>query len=124
MPKKILVVEDNLDMRTMVHLQLTLEGFSVVVAANGAEGLYMASIEKPDLIITDVTMPELDGIDMTKQLRAHPETKDIPILALTAYGDDITDEIIRAGANRGIKKPVHMDDLVYNVNELLEENKR
>jgi len=122
--KKILVVEDNQDMRSLIHFQLTLEGFSVVVASNGLEGIYMASIEKPDLIITDLSMPEMNGIEMTKQLKAQPETRDILILALTAHGDNLMDQVILAGANRAITKPVAMDELVDDVNELLNEAER
>lgn len=124
MPKKILVVEDNQDMRSLLHLQLTLEGFAVVVATNGLEGIYMASMEKPDLIITDISMPDMNGIEMTKQLRAQPETKAIPILALTAHGDNLMAQAIMAGASRAVNKPVAMDELIDDVNELLDESKR
>ncbi|HVG21667.1 MAG TPA: response regulator [Blastocatellia bacterium] len=64
MPKKILIVEDTLDTRELLHLYLTSEGFSVATASDGREGLYMARAESPDLIITDINMPEMDGISM------------------------------------------------------------
>ncbi|MEK6322287.1 MAG: response regulator [Acidobacteriota bacterium] len=69
MPKKILVVDDNLDTRELTHLHLTTEGFTVVAASDGREGLYMAGAELPDLIITDVSMPGLDGVEMVKQVQ-------------------------------------------------------
>ncbi|HYJ46376.1 MAG TPA: response regulator, partial [Pyrinomonadaceae bacterium] len=62
MSAKILVVEDNLDTRELIHLYLTGEGFNVITAADGREGLYLARAEKPNLIITDLNMPHLDGI--------------------------------------------------------------
>ena len=124
MPKKILVVEDNLDTREMIHLYLTLDGFTVVTAADGREGLYMARVEHPDLIITDINMPDLDGIKMIKQLRADPEFKDIPIIVLTAFGVEDRDSAIKAGANRGADKPLHFDSLIDDINELLNEHRR
>lgn len=100
MPKKILVVEDNLDSRELMHLHLSTEGFSVVIATNGREGLYMANAEHPDLIITDIEMPELNGLDLVKELRAQPETRNIPIIVLSALGSAEMDKAIRAGADR------------------------
>ena len=64
MAAKILVIEDTLDMREVLHLYLKSEGFDVVVASDGREGLYMARAEKPDLILTDLHMPNVDGITL------------------------------------------------------------
>ena len=86
MSKYILVVDDNLDTRTLLHLHLKWEGFTVYLASDGSEGLYLARQERPDLIITDVTMPIMDGIELTRQIRKDPELRDIPILVLTAFG--------------------------------------
>jgi two-component system phosphate regulon response regulator PhoB len=116
---KILVVEDNLDTREFIHLHLITEGFDVVLAANGQEGLYLASVEKPSLIITDIEMPGLDGIEMVKRLRAQSETQNIPILVLTAFGREVMDKAIGAGANRAMAKPVLLDELISDVRELL-----
>ena len=116
---KILVVEDVLDTREFVHLHLTEEGFQVILASNGQEGLYLATAEHPDLIITDVEMPVLDGVEMIKQLRAQKETQDIPILVLTAFGKDVMDNAIRAGANRAMMKPVLLEGMVTDVRELI-----
>src|SRR5258706_11604403 len=88
MPKKILIIEDNVDTRDLIHLHLTTEGFTVVVAADGREGLYMADAEHPDLIITDIDMPNLDGIELVKRLRAQTQFADLPILVLTSFGDE------------------------------------
>jgi len=123
MPHKILVVDDNIDTRELVHLHLSTEGFSVVVASDGREGIYLASAEQPDLIITDISMPELDGIEMVKQLRTHSELTAVPILVLTAMGKEEIDEAIRAGANRAMNKPILLDALVDDVRELLSEAK-
>ena len=119
--QKILVVDNNVDTRELIHLHLTTEGFTVVIAADIREGLYMAGAEYPDLIITDVSMPEPDGLEMVRQLRAQQELERVPILVLTALGAEEMDQAIRAGANRAISKPVLLDALVDEVKELLAE---
>ena len=122
MPKKILVVDDNLDTRELTHLHLTTEGFTVVVASDGREGLYLAGIERPDLIITDISMPGLDGVEMVKQLRQNSELKNVPILVLTAMGKEEMEHAIKAGANRAMNKPVLLDALADDVREMLAES--
>ena len=124
MTRKILVVDDNLDTRELTHLHLTTEGFVVVVASDGREGLYMAVAEQPDLIIADISTPEPSGIELVKQLRAQPELDNVPILVLTALGNEEMDQAIRAGAHRAINKPVHLDSLMDEVRELLAESER
>lgn len=122
--KKVLVVEDNLDTRELIHLHLTTEGFTVVTASNGQEGLYSASAEQPDLIITDISMPELDGLELVRQLRTQPEFATLPVLVLTAFGREQLDEAIAAGASRALNKPVLLDGLIEDVRDLLAESQR
>jgi two-component system KDP operon response regulator KdpE len=122
MPKKILVVEDNLDTRELIHLHLTTEGFTVVTASNGREGLCLAAAEHPDLIITDISMPEIDGLQLVRQLRTQSEFESVPILVLTAFGPEQMDQAINAGANRALNKPVHFDGLIDDVRDLLKES--
>ena len=122
MPKKILVVDDNLDTRELAHLHLTTEGFIVVVASDGREGLYLAGAERPDLIITDISMPGLDGVEMVKRVRQQSELKNVPILVLTAMGREEIDQAIRAGANRAMNKPILLDALTDDIREMLAES--
>jgi CheY-like chemotaxis protein len=124
MMKKILVVDDNLDTRELTHLHLTTEGFTVIIAADAREGLYMAGVERPDLIITDISMPGFTGIDMIKELRQQPDLADIPIIVLTAFGREEMDEAIRTGASRAMRKPIRLDELADNVSEMLSGSKR
>jgi two-component system, chemotaxis family, chemotaxis protein CheY len=70
MPATILVVEDTIDMRDLIHLYLTGAGHTVLIAADGGEGLYRAKAERPDLIITDINMPNMDGYALIRELRA------------------------------------------------------
>ena len=121
MPKKILVIEDSLDSRELIHLHLTTEGYTVILASNGREGLYLAGIEHPDLVITDLGLPEIHGLEVVKQLREQPAFAALPILVLTAFGRDEMDQAIKLGANRALNKPVHFDGLIDDVRELLAE---
>ena len=122
MKRKILVVDDNLDTRELTHLHLTTEGFAVVIASDGREGLYMAVAELPDLIIIDIGLPELSGIELVRQLSEEPEVDNVPILVLTSLGNDEMDQAIRAGAHRAMNKPVHLDSLMDEVRQLLAES--
>ncbi|HKV42103.1 MAG TPA: response regulator [Blastocatellia bacterium] len=115
--KKILVVDDSTDTREMMAKLLELERFAVITAEDGRTGLNKARQERPDLIITDVNMPHLDGIQMICLLRE--ENRRIPILAITAYGSSVAADAISAGADRAFAKPVEFDSLIDQIRELL-----
>lgn len=83
---KVLLVEDDNNLREIFQMRLQAEGYNTVVAADGEEGLVMAMKEKPDLIIADVMMPKLSGFEMVESLRAAPETKNIKVMMMTALG--------------------------------------
>ncbi|MBI3652148.1 MAG: response regulator [Acidobacteria bacterium] len=118
---KILIVEDNKDTRELLHMYFTNAGFTVAMASDGGEGLYMAEAEKPDLIITDLSMPNIDGTEMIKQLRADSETAHIPILVFTAHGSATTDAAMEVGADQAFYKPFDFDELVNIVREMLQK---
>ena len=120
--RRILIVEDDLDMQEVFQRFLKRKGFSVIVASNGHEGLYLAEAGRPDLIVTDIRMPELDGISLIKEWRSQAEFDNTPIIAITAYGSGDLNLAIRAGANRGIRKPPDLDSLVIGIKELLAES--
>jgi CheY-like chemotaxis protein len=121
MPKKILVVEDDPDARALIESILKLSGLTVVLAADGKEGLQRAQIESPDLIITDIAMPRLNGLGLTRELRGMPDFKNIPILAVTSYGMEKAMEAIKAGANRALARPVQNHLLLAFVFDLLNQ---
>ena len=121
MAKTILVVEDTVDTRELLHMYLTKEGYTVVLAADGGEGLYRAKSDPPDLIITDISMPNLSGTDMIKQLREETEFAKVPIIALTAYGKDFSESAINAGATDTLPKPFEFEALIAQVRALLGE---
>ena len=111
--KKILIIEDEPEMRRNITTILRLEGFAPVAAENGRAGVEVAAKEKPDLILCDVMMPELDGYGVIKTLHNEPATMNIPFIFLTAKGER-TD--IRSGMNLGaddyLTKPVDKNDLL------------
>lgn len=123
MPKKILIVEDTEDNRVYMESVLEMEGFDVVSAKDGLEGLEQASSELPDLIITDISMPHLDGFQMIQKIRSSPNQKDVPILAITSHGMDKAMEAIKGGADRALARPVENHLLVAFVSELLTKKK-
>ena len=119
MPKKILIVEDTEDTRNYMESVLALEGFEVVVAKDGVEGLEQARSELPDLIITDISMPHLDGFQLIQEIRSSPNQQNVPILAITSYGMDKAMEAIKGGADRALSRPVENHLLVAFVSDLL-----
>lgn len=84
----ILVVDDEADTQTTLQVMLSLEGYEVITASNGAEGLQRVSEKRPDLVISDMTMPGLDGLEMCRRLRHDPETRDIPIILTSSRDPD------------------------------------
>jgi CheY-like chemotaxis protein len=119
MTKKILIVEDVEDSRDYMGSVLEQEGFDVVLAKDGIEGLEQASAELPDLIITDLSMPHLDGFQMIQKIRSTPHQKNVPILAITSHGMDKAMEAIKTGADRALARPVENHLLVAFVSDLL-----
>ena len=119
--KKILVIEDSPEMRRNLLTILRLEKFHPLGAENGREGVELARREKPDVILCDVMMPELDGYGVLKALREDPATVTIPFIFLTAKGEKPD---IRAGMNLGaddyLTKPVAKADLLNAINARLQ----
>ncbi len=118
--KKILLVEDTAHLAEEVADILKMEGFEVRVATNGIHGLELISEAKPDLIITDLLMPGMDGFEFIRNVRSQPDLKSIPIVVLsakTAQSDRIS--VIEAGADSFIQKPCKAHELIASINSLL-----
>ena len=116
---KILYVEDNDDNVYMLKNRLSRAGFSVVVATDGAQGIAMATSEQPDLILMDLTLPDIRGEEATQRLKADPATKQIPVIALTAHamtGD--REKALAAGCDDFDTKPVEMPRLLEKIKAL------
>ncbi len=118
--KTILIIEDHSDMRELLMWQIELMGFMPITAKRGKEGVEMALSEKPELIIMDIMMPGMDGWEAAREIRAHAETKEIPILAATAlFRDSDLKTCIEAGCNDYIVKPFTFQELQGKVRELI-----
>jgi len=118
---KILIVEDNEENRDALSRRLQRRGFAVTIAENGKAGVAMARSEKPDLILMDMNMPELDGWEATRQLKAAAETKGLPVIALTAHamsGD--RDRALKVGCADYHTKPVEFPKLLAQIEALLQ----
>jgi two-component system cell cycle response regulator DivK len=117
---KILLVEDNEMNRDMLSRRLIKKGYEVVMALDGEQALEMARAEAPDLILMDISLPGLDGWEATRRLKAKPETKAIPIIALTAHamaGD--REKCLEAGCDDYDTKPVEFPRLLGKIEGLL-----
>jgi DNA-binding response OmpR family regulator len=116
----VLVVEDDPVILQLLEVNFEMEGFSVITAADGALGYDQAVGAQPDIIVTDIMMPNVSGLDMLRQLRSNPDTKGIPVILLSAKAQ--TSDIqtgTDAGADAYVTKPFEPLDLVDKVNALL-----
>ena len=118
---KILIAEDERDIRELVNFSLQFGGFVVVQAANGAEAVEQAQKELPDLILMDVRMPKMTGYEACRQLKSMPELRDIPVVFLSAKGQESEIQTgLEAGAEEYILKPFAPDELVKQVQAVLD----
>jgi two-component system, chemotaxis family, chemotaxis protein CheY len=119
MGKRILAVDDSKTMRDMVHYTLKNAGFEVLEAEDGLKALALARTQTVDLVITDINMPNMDGVELVKALRAQPQFKSTPILILTTEGgEDKKAQGRDAGATGWIVKPFSPDKLIAVVNKV------
>jgi CheY-like chemotaxis protein len=114
----ILIAEDHLDSRDAMRTLFEAFGFRVVEAVNGREAVDLALQRKPDLILMDIMMPELDGFEATRELRRHLPTRTIPIIAVTAM-EGAQHLALQAGASDVVRKPVDIQRLVAKVQDWL-----
>jgi CheY-like chemotaxis protein len=118
--RKVLVVDDVAENRAVLVDMLVHLGFEMAEAANGCEGLIQAQGLRPDLILMDIVMPEMDGLEATRRLRRLPDFKDVPIIAISASASMEDEEIsLAAGVNAFLPKPVDLDRLLPQVAVLL-----
>lgn len=120
MANRILYVEDNPQNMRLVRKFLNMAGYEMLEAVDGLSGLDMASKEEPDLILMDINLPDIDGLEATIRLKAQPQLTHIPVVALTAnamHGDK--ERCLAAGCDGYIPKPVNRNELLSTVENLL-----
>ena len=124
MASKLLIIEDNEQNYYMMKFLLEKKGFEVIGAENGKLGVKMALSERPDAILLDIQLPEMDGYAVAAELKRHAELDDIPIVAVTSYamvGD--RENIIAAGATGYIEKPINPDTFVDEISRFVQDKK-
>lgn len=117
---RILIVEDNEMNRDLLTRRLTKRGYSVMEAVDGDQGLQVANAENPDLILVDLGLPGMDGCELTRRLKASSTTRQIPVLALTAYARvEDRDRALAAGCDEFETKPIVLEALLKKIKNLL-----
>lgn len=123
--QSVLVVDDEPDTLNLLKMILEISGYEAYTTLNSMDALTMAQVEQPDVVLLDVMMPKMDGFQLCKLLRAHPATRELPIIFVTAYSAlDIEDRRKESGGDMVIPKPVSMDNLIAAIEKVqtLERN--
>ena len=122
---KILLVEDNEMNRDMLSRRLVRNGYEIILAADGRQGVDMAIAERPDLILMDMSLPVMDGWEATRQVKADPATRAIPVIALTAHAMvQDREKAMAAGCDDFDTKPVELPRLLEKIKTLLDGRPR
>ncbi len=123
--KLILIVEDNEKSRKLVRDVLTFKGYEIIEAETGEEGVRLAQERRPSLVLMDIRLPGIDGIEALGRLRAEPATREIPVLAMTAsVMTEHRQKVMDAGFDAFQSKPIKVKDFVAAVEQLLEGRRR
>lgn len=119
--KKIIVVDDDRVTLTMLQMTLSKSGFHVLTAQDGAEGYELAQKEMPDILITDMLLPKIDGMELCRKIKEDPELQDIKVILMTAVykGMSFKHEAKECGASDFIEKPINTTNLIHRVKVLL-----
>ena len=122
MAKKILVIDDEPEMVDMLRIRLEDEGYGIITALNGEEGLKKAEGDHPDLILLDILLPGMSGLEVAKRLRESKATKDVPIIMVTALiGGDAMRTGLKSGAAYFISKPFDPEELLTQIKSAIGE---
>jgi CheY-like chemotaxis protein len=122
---RILVAEDEKDIRELITFTLRFAGLDVLIATNGVEAIEVAEAEKPDLVILDVRMPKMSGYEACRRLKENPRTAELPIVFLSAKGQDSEiQQGLASGAEEYILKPFAPDELIQQVRDILNRSGR
>ena len=120
MKKLILVIEDQEDNRRIVRDLLESAGYEIIEAVTGADGVAAAETHRPDLILMDIQLPDFDGYEATRRIKAKPDLQAIPIIAVTSYalsGDDV--KALEAGCDAYVSKPFSPRALLAKIQEII-----
>lgn len=122
---RILIVEDEMNIRQLVRYNLEKEGFQVLEATDGLQGLKMAKLEKPELVLLDLMLPEMDGLEVCRSLKGNPGTAALPVIMVTAKSEEIDKVIgLELGADDYLTKPFSPRELVARVKAVLRRSQK
>ena len=120
MAKKVLIIEDSLDISESLKLLIEMEGYEAIVANSGSEGCRMAQDEKPDLILMDLSLPDRSGIEVTREVRSSPETFDTPIVCVSSFAEGREEQVLAAGCNEVLSKTSFMSSFQPTLKKYLD----
>jgi two-component system, cell cycle response regulator DivK len=124
-PMRVLLVEDTEDNRFMMRRLLEMSGYRVAEATNGAEAVRTAERERPQIILMDLSLPVVDGLAATRRIRALPDLRDVPIIAVSAHDTaDFHAEALAAGCDAYITKPIDFTELEDLITDLVSKGRR
>jgi len=121
MPKTILLVEDYDDSRKMLKFYLENGGYRVVEATNGFDAIEYVNQELPDLILMDMSLPEIDGLSATRRIKEIANADEIPVICVTAHGDYYNEKAIKAGCKEVVAKPIDLENLSKVIESYLKD---
>jgi CheY-like chemotaxis protein len=122
---RILLVEDNEMNRDMLSRRLTRRGYEVLIAVDSTQGMEMARRDRPDLVLMDMSLPDVDGWETTRRMRADAALSEIPIIALTAHAmEGDREKALAAGCDDYDTKPVNLEQLIGKITALLDRSPR
>jgi len=123
--RRILLVEDNEMNRDMLSRRLQRRGYEVIIALDGQQGVAMAQSSSPDIVLMDMSLPVMDGWEATRTLKASPDTKEIPVIALTAHAMSTDrDKAMEAGCDDYDTKPIELTRLIAKMESLMARNSK
>ncbi len=119
MAKKVLIIEDTADIADALKILIEMQGYNAVIAGDGQEGCRMALEELPDLVLMDISMPEMDGLEATREIRSQPANAKTPIVCVSSYTRGHESELIEAGSNEIMSKSSFIGALVPTLQKYL-----
>lgn len=119
--RRILVVDDSADNLFLLQVVLEEEGYEVELADSGTSALAKIFASPPDLVLLDMMMPEMNGIEVTQRLRQHDQFKELPIVIITAYEEDVVKQKLSVKTNGCLRKPINFEELLQKVRFLCED---
>ena len=117
--KRLLIVDDELDTLKLLKTMVEISGYEAYITLNSLDALTLAQVEQPDVVLLDIMMPKMDGFQLCKMMRAHPETRNLPIIFVTAYSAlDLEERKNASGGDMVVPKPIGMHTLIAAIEKV------